>query len=147
MEKLYKEGAIPQSVYEARRSAIEETIPGELSGVWQVEGETSDGRSVREHISLEQLRSGEIRKGPPLQLGEESTEPDTYEVHSGRASGDQITFVQKYDSGDETRWSAVIRQVQLPNSSQFASRPLTFAVQAGRRVPRARRRHLARTKL
>ena len=119
VEKLYKEGAIPQSVYEARRSAIEETIPGELSGVWQVDGETSDGRSVREHISLEQLRSGEIRKGPPLQLGEESTEPDTYEVHSGRASGDQITFVQKYDSGDETRWSAVIRQVRLPNSASL----------------------------
>ena len=96
VEELFKGGLITKSVYDSRRAAILETIPCELSGVWEVTGRTSDDRPVNERIELLQLPTGELRGGPaPVRPGDESTEPEDFTVHDGSVDGDRVRFIQR----------------------------------------------------
>jgi Ran GTPase-activating protein (RanGAP) involved in mRNA processing and transport len=123
VDELFKGGLINQSVYETRRAAILETIPLELTGVWEVDGRTSDDRPVKERIELVQLPTGELRGGPaPMRPGDATTEPENFTVHEGRISDDQLTFLQRYTDDEETRWTATISRSSSP-TADGSSRP------------------------
>ena len=120
VEELYKGGLITKSVYDTRRAAILKDMQ-ELSGIWEVDGRTSDDRPVRERIELVQLPNGELRGGPaPPLSGDETTEPEVFTVHDGLVSGDRLSFLQRYPDGEETRWEASISRRSAPDGS---SRP------------------------
>ena len=120
VEELYKGGLITESVYDTRRAAILKDMQ-ELTGVWEVDGRTSDDRPVRERIELVQLPNGELRGGPAPPLpGDTTTEPENFTVHDGFISGDQVSFLQRYPDDEVTRWEASISRRTAPDGS---SRP------------------------
>lgn len=122
VEELFKGGLITKSVYDSRRAAILETIPCELSGVWEVDGRTSDDRPVLERIELLQLPTGELRGGSaPVRPGDESTEPEDFTVHDGVVDGDRVSFIQRYSEDEATQWTATISR---PASADGSSRPV-----------------------
>lgn len=120
VEELYKGGLITKSVYDTRRAAILKDMQ-ELTGVWEVDGRTSDDRPVRERIELVQLPNGELRGGPAPPLpGDNTTEPENFTVHDGIISGNKLSFLQRYPDDEETRWEASISRRTAPDGS---SRP------------------------
>lgn len=120
VEELYKGGLITKSVYDTRRAAILKDMQ-ELTGIWEVDGRTSDDRPVRERIELVQLPNGELRGGPAPPLpGDNTTEPEVFTVHDGLVSGDRLSFLQRYPDEEETRWEASISRRSAPDGS---SRP------------------------
>lgn len=117
VEELYKGGLITKSVYDTRRAAILKDME-ELTGIWEVDGRTSDDRPVRERIELVQLPNGELRGGPAPPLpGDNTTEPEVFTVHDGLVSGDRLSFLQRYPDDEETRWEASISRRTAPDGS------------------------------
>jgi Ran GTPase-activating protein (RanGAP) involved in mRNA processing and transport len=127
VQQLYEGGLISEEVYRSRCAKLRRLLPGDprdLSGVWEVRGQTtaSGGEVMVEHIELLQLPGGgaggvggELVGG---HVGDDVPAPERFQIHhgfvrQGRGEGGgaaaTVQFVQSYDDEEETIWNATLQ--------------------------------------